>query len=145
MNALKTVWSERTNILSLLNTAAIVLVAYVLWIQIPYTSRDDYSKFNAPTDSIDKLVERLDRPLTVQSDSLDKLIERLNLPLSVTVSNETLGLKGVLQTTTVPFKIEATIEGKGGLANPVKVNTTGTVNATVEGGSLINPVHISNP
>jgi hypothetical protein len=145
MNVLKTVWGERANILSLLNTASIVLIAYVLWTQMPHTSRDDLSKLNAQNEGIDKLIERLDRPLAVQSDGLDKLVERLNSPLSVTVSNETLGLKGVLQTTTVPFKIDATVEGKGGLANPVNVNTTGTLKATVEGGSQFVPVHISNP
>lgn len=145
MNVLKAVWSERTNILSFLNTTAIALVAYVLWVQIPHISRDNFSKLNPPNDSFDKLTDRLDRPLTVQSESIDKLLERLNHPLSVTVSNETIGLNGVLQTIKVPFKIDATVEGKDGLANPVKVNTTGSVNATVEGGSPLSPVHTSNP
>jgi hypothetical protein len=57
--------------------------------------------------------------------------------------------------TTVPFrvdiggKVDATVEGKGGLADPVKVDATveGKVNATVEGkdGLLGITVDISNP
>ena len=130
MNAIKAAWSERTNILSLLNTVAIVLVAHVLWVQLPHTPRNDSAEFSSQSESIDKLTERLDHPLTVQSESMDKLIEILNHPLSVTLSNKTHGLNGVLETD-VPFKVEASVEGK--------------LNTTVEGGSQFNPIHISNP
>ena len=136
MNAIRAVWSERTNILYFLNTVAIALVAYVLWVKIPLASQSQtYSS-----------------ELSAQSESIDKLTARLDHPLNVTVSNETRGLNGMLETT-VPFtvdiggKVDATVEGKGGLADPDKVDAKveGKVNTNVEEGSLFNPIHISNP
>lgn len=129
MNPIKAVWNERTNILSFLNTSAILLVAYVLWVQIPHTSRDYSSELSAQTDSINRLTARLDHPLNVQSETIDKLMERLDGTLNVTISNETYG-KGILQTT-IPFKVDANVEGK--------------VDSNVEGGLLGIPVHIENP
>ena len=92
MNAIKllfkAVWSERTNILSVLNTVAILLVAYVLWVHIPFASRDDSSELRAQNESIEKLTKRLDHPL------------------SVTVSNENQTNR--FEINKVPFRVDAT-------------------------------------
>lgn len=132
MNTIKAMWNDRTNILQLLNTLAIMLVAYVLWSQkpAPTQSIDFSSELGAQTDSINKLTTRLDQPLTIQSESFDKLIKKLEQPIAVTVSNETDGVKGLLQNK-VPFEVQTTIEGK--------------INTTVEGGSELSPLHVSKP